>query len=440
MKKKITCFLLAAGMLSSFAACQSQPAETSGEESQDAASVLDETSAADSTGEVQLDFWNLLGGGDGETMAKMIKQFNDSQDEYTVKGTTLEWGNYYTKLKTSVLAGESPTFAISHYPYVPSMAKEGLLVPMDDYADKLGYTIEYDQYAGMIEDMKYEDHYYAVPLEQNIVLLYYNKELCKAAGLLDEKGELLKVDPTIDAFSAMLDTAKESIGGGQPLIAGEKGSPPFKLFASMYYQNGGQGQFVNEQGEWVMDKEIGMKAMGLFQQLYTYNLKNVENTTEIFTKGETPFLLGGCWDSQPIVAAMGDNVGVAATPQFGPEYYTHVLGHSFVLPINEQRTDEEVKGVLEFIQWFAQHNDEWSAAGSLPAYLPAAETELFKSYPLHKYFSWAGDYGLPLTYNAPFSLSGAPECLEPLGKLARGETTPEQCFTEMQQRMETALS
>ena len=387
----------------------------------------------------KLTFWNLLTGGDGETMVAMIEDFNNSQSEYVVEGVTLDWDSYYTKLRTSVLGGVSPTFAISHYPYVPSLAKEGILVPLDDYVDKLGMTIEWDKYASMIEDMRYNDHYYAVPLEQNIVILYYNKDLCGKAGLLDENGNLKPIEPTLEAFLAMLETAKQSIGGKQPLIAGETASPPFKFFASIYHQIGGEGQFVNDNGEWIMDREIGIKAMEMWAQVYSYHVANVQNGIELFAQGEIPFMLSGNWDSKPVMAAMGDNVGAVATPQVGPEFYTHVLGHSFVLPINAERTDEEVKGVITFINWFAQNNDVWSSAGSVPAYLPAAETELFKSYRLLQSYSWAGSHGLPLTYNAPFSLSGSPECIEPLGKLARGECTPEECFDEMAARMKTAL-
>lgn len=388
---------------------------------------------------IKLTFWNLLTGGDGETMVAMIEKFNASQSDYVVEGVTLDWDSYYTKLRTSVLGGDSPTFAISHYPYVPALAKEGILVPIDDYVEKFGMTIEYDKYAGMIEDMKYNDHYYAVPLEQNIVILYYNKALCEKAGLLDENGELKPFDHNVDAFCAMLETAKQSIGGKQPLIASETASPPFKFFASLYYQIGGEGQFVNENGEWVMDRDIAVKAMEIWKQVYSYHVLNVENGVELFNQGEIPFMLSGNWDSRPIMAVMGDNVGAVATPQLGDKFYTHVLGHSFVLPINAKRTDEEVKGVITWINWFAQHNDEWSAAGSVPAYLPAAETELFKSYRLLQSYAWAGSYGLPLTYNAPFSLSGSAECIEPLGKLARGELTPEQCYEEMSARMKTAL-
>lgn len=388
---------------------------------------------------IKLTFWNLLSGGDGETMVAMIDEFNQSQSDYVVEGVTLDWDSYYTKLRTSVLGGVSPTFAISHYPYVPALAEEGILVPIDDYADKLGMTIEYDKYASMIEDMRYDGHYYAVPLEQNIVILYYNRELCAKAGLLDEAGNLIEYEHTPDGFCELLDKAKEAMGGKQPLIAPETGSPPFKFFASLYYQIGGEGQFVNDNGEWVMNHDIAVKAMEIWNRVYSYHVPNVENARELFTQGEAPFLLTGNWESKPIMAEMGENVGAVATPQLGEKFYTHVLGHSFVLPINAQRTDEEVKGVITFINWFAQHNDEWSSAGSVPAYLPAAETELFKSYRLLQSYSWAGAHGLPLTYNAPFSLSGAPECIEPLGKLSRGEIDAEQCYEEMSARMRTAL-
>lgn len=90
---------------------------------------------------LKITFWNLLTGSDGEKMVEMIEEFNASQSDYVVEGVTLDWDSYYTKLRTSVLGGVAPTFAISHYPYIPALAKEGVIVPLDEYVDKLGMTM-----------------------------------------------------------------------------------------------------------------------------------------------------------------------------------------------------------------------------------------------------------------------------------------------------------
>ena len=47
---------------------------------------------------VTLDYWNGFTGGDGPTMQEMLKTFNDSQKNITVKNNTVEWADFYQRL------------------------------------------------------------------------------------------------------------------------------------------------------------------------------------------------------------------------------------------------------------------------------------------------------------------------------------------------------
>ena len=59
---------------------------------------------------------------------------------------------------------------------------------------------------------------------------------------------------------------------------------------------------------------------------------------------------------------------------------------------------------------------------------------------MHPYFKDAVAYATPFTGTAPFALKGSAEINEPLGKLSRAETTPEQCFDEVTQRLSTSFN
>ena len=116
-----------------------------------------------------------------------------------------------------------------------------------------------------------------------------------------------------------------------------------------------------------------------------------------------------------------------------------MYSHTFVLPYSETRTDAQLEVALDFIKFCAENNALWSEAGSVPAYLPSWDSEVFQSYPMHQYFKDAVDYATPLTYTGPFGLKGSTEVNEPLQLLAAGELTPEQCYDELANRMTTAL-
>ena len=63
---------------------------------------------------VSITFWSLFTGGDGEQMQKLVELFNAQDPNRQVTLATQDWDNYYTKLRTSIAAGESPDLAISH--------------------------------------------------------------------------------------------------------------------------------------------------------------------------------------------------------------------------------------------------------------------------------------------------------------------------------------
>ena len=64
--------------------------------------------------------WDFLSGGDGVRWKAIINEFNTSQSDINIQGTTLTWGDpFYTKVHTAVVAGETPdvmTYHLSHFP------------------------------------------------------------------------------------------------------------------------------------------------------------------------------------------------------------------------------------------------------------------------------------------------------------------------------------
>ncbi len=396
--------------------------------------------AAEATEPVEVEYWSLFTGADGETMVKMVDQFNkEYEGKIKVNCITQDWDNYYTKIKTAILGGQAPDLCNSHDEYVNGLIKENIIVPIDEACEATGVEIEFSNYIEKINQLKRDDKYYAVPLDCLQLMLHYNKAMIAEAGLADENG-LLKLEDGLDGFLSAVSTLDEKLDVPGFAVS-TAGSIPMYLFNSLYYQYGGEGTFVSEDGtEWIADQEVAVNAMDAYQKIHQSGLQNVENISDLLLQEKVAMVLEGAWQMNYLYKNLGDNYGVMSLPQYGDTYKTAIYSHTWVLPNKPERSDEVTKAALEFIKWFGEHSDIWAEAGSVPAYVPAQDTELFNSYAMHQYFKDAVEYATPFTGTAPFALKGSAEINEPLGKLARNETTPEQCFDEITQRLTTSFN
>lgn len=390
--------------------------------------------------EVEVEYWSLFGGADGETMAKMVSNFNEEYaGKIKVNLVTQDWDNYYTKIKTAILGGQAPDLCNSHDEYVNGLIAENIVIPMDDECERLGVDIHFENYIEKVNQLKRNDKFYAVPMDCLQLMVHYNKSMIAEAGLADENG-LLKMEEGLDGFLNVVKTLDENLDVPGFAVS-TSGSIPMYFFNSLYYQYGGEGTFVSDDGkEWIADKDVAVKAMDAYQQIHQSGLQNVENISDLLTQKKVAMVMEGAWQMNYLFKNLGDDYGVMSLPRIGDVYKTAIYSHTFVLPNNPDRDDETTKATLEFVKWFSENSDQWAEAGSVPAYVPAQDTELFNSYPMHKYFKDAVEYATPFTGTAPFALKGSAEINEPLGKLARNETTPEQCFEEITQRLTTSFN
>ena len=71
-------------------------------------------STLESTAPVEVSFWNPFGGGEGEFVERIIKDYNASQSDVFVKQLRLESNEYYARLSTALSFGKGPDVAVVH--------------------------------------------------------------------------------------------------------------------------------------------------------------------------------------------------------------------------------------------------------------------------------------------------------------------------------------
>ena len=327
-------------------------------------------------GVTTLQFWHPLSGGDGITMSGILDGLNESQDDYYVRPTVLEWGEpYYTKLSMAGAGGRAPELAIMHSARVPGYAPGGLLDPWDvSRLAELGVSEETFS-EPVWENSVIDGELWSVPLDAHPFLMFYNTEICEQAGVLDSDGQLIEADSP-DRF---LEICREiaSVTGGRALSYGFLGSGPqlWRLFYTLYTQHGVQMNFP-EGGTAEIDDDAFVSALSFMHELTQDEIgsttANEDSAIAEFSTGSTGLFFSGVWE----LATMRDAelpVNISMFPALFGTPVTYADSHSFVLP-HQSDPDDEARGYCyEVVAKILEGSLDWAEAGHIPAYLPVMD-------------------------------------------------------------------
>ncbi|GAP13990.1 ABC-type sugar transport system, periplasmic component [Longilinea arvoryzae] len=138
--------------------------------------------AVDANGHVTLDFWYSLSGDTGAAVETLVKQFNDSQTKITVKATYQ--GNYsdiMAKIYSAIAGGTVPNVAQAGG--APLLGTSGAILPMTDFVSgENGFDLS-QIHKAFIDYNTVNGVLWSMPFNNSVPVMYYNKDLFKAAGL-----------------------------------------------------------------------------------------------------------------------------------------------------------------------------------------------------------------------------------------------------------------
>jgi multiple sugar transport system substrate-binding protein len=136
-----------------------------------------------SHGRTTLTFWNGLTGGDRPTVEKLIREFNASHKKVRVKSVAMPWDVFYQKLLTSVSSGKGPDIVAMDAGQIPKYASKGVLQPVDDFYSSTKYLDASALVPTATAASKYQGKNYGVPESWAPLMLFWNKEMFRKAGL-----------------------------------------------------------------------------------------------------------------------------------------------------------------------------------------------------------------------------------------------------------------
>ena len=188
--KKILSILLAVVLVGTLTACN-KSTDTKDTKSGDGTSTeaTDNSGSTDATSDqpkekVTITYWHIFPEGDvfKEVHDKLIKDFNDSQDEVFVEDLGISFFDFLSKMDTAIPAGTGPDVAFYSAEDSNFRAAGGVLANLSPYIEKYGFDMG-QFYPSAVEPVSYEGGVYAMPFTWSSRMLVYNKQMFRDAGL-----------------------------------------------------------------------------------------------------------------------------------------------------------------------------------------------------------------------------------------------------------------
>lgn len=347
--------------------------------SSNASPVKDTNTAAKTTEKTtektKLEFYYGLGGKLGETMSKIIADFNSSNEKYEI--VPIVQGNYsetLQALQASLAAGKPPALAINGYPEFMKLAKNDVLLPLDENISQPEYNKDDIL---LLEQGKYEESTLAVPAYVSTQMMYYRKDIFEKYNIDYDSLESFEQF----AEAAKLIKEKEDIFGWSVMWYAEH---------MIDYARSAGGDIVSEDGKTVtIDSEEWIYAWDLIRKLI-----HEDKTMETVYGGN-----GWEWWYKTIDNVMnGKSAGYTGSSGDGGDLdFTKVatgmqkgfngskprpVAVSVVFNLFKDSSIEQQQGAWEFVKFFseADRTAYWAVeTGYIPIRNSAVDTEIFQN-------------------------------------------------------------
>lgn len=305
---------------------------------------------------VTITFWHAMSGSRLGVVESIIESFNATHPDFEVKPLfTGSYAETLTKYVAAYPTKTGPNMVQVYEVGTQTMIDSDAITPVYKIPEILGETWDWAQYVIPIT------HYYSVdgnlwsmPFNSSTAMLYYNKDLFKAAGLDPNK------PPT--TWKEMEEYGEKILASGVVDHVYSTGWPSWIYEQTLAYHNhlyadndNGRAElatkvvFNDDFGHMVFDTWIRLHNKGI----YIYGGAEY-SANSAFKAGQIAMLIQSTSSLAGILKASEFKVGTSFLPRF--EGYP--VGNSIIgggsLWVTKRQSEEELRGVWEFLKYIGQ--------------------------------------------------------------------------------------
>ena len=239
----------------------------------------------------------------------MVADWNSAHPKEKVTAQEIPAGKSSEEvIGAAITAGNAPCLVWNTSPAaVPQFQKQGGLVALDDFPGGTDY-IESRTGENAQQYKSPDGKYYQLPWKANPVMIFYNKDLLKKAGVDPE-------NPPLSTYDEFLDTSEKivSSGAAQAAIWPAPSSEFFQSwfdFYPLYAAQSGGTQLV-EDGKATFNDPNGEAVMNFWAEMYEKGYAQKEKYNgDSFADGKAAMSIVGPW----AIAVYGEDVEWGAAP------------------------------------------------------------------------------------------------------------------------------
>lgn len=253
---------------------------------------------------VKLTYWSGFTGGDKQAYIDLITKFNDTHPDISIDYQLQPWDSIAQKLPTAIASGAGPDLATPDYNVatLQQYVANGLALPLDDLVPAIGEGVLPQ---AVVDSFSVDGKLYAAPANFATLMLYYNKDLLKAAGIAEPPKTMQELQD---------DAVKLSNGQGQYGIA-LADNATIQMWPVLIWSDG--GDLIADKCSALADpKTIGTVETwsGLIRDKQISPVGSTgQDADNLFAAGKAAFEINGPWAAGQYKAA-GVNFDVAPVP------------------------------------------------------------------------------------------------------------------------------
>lgn len=316
---------------------------------------------------VEIEYWQYFYQTRVDAMEQLIAAFEEQNPDITVKMTHMPYDNYRTKVAAAIPAGEGPDVVQLFYGWLNDYIDASLIQPLP--ADAFPPEQIDAEFFPMVQAMKVDGQYYALPTAVRSLAMFYNERLMEEAGIASPPTTL---DELVEAAKAM--TKKDGAGNiTQVGITTGMTAQDHHWWREVLVRQFGGDPYSDDYQTVNYNTEAGIAAM----KFYT-DLEQVHGVTKAgfmdepqaaFKAGRAGIHIDGSFRIGSLADARGLKWGVAELPA-GPDGVQSNYASYWVNGITSRAEGEELEAAVKFMQFIT--SDEamqvWlDVVGELPA-------------------------------------------------------------------------
>jgi multiple sugar transport system substrate-binding protein len=282
---------------------------------------------------------------------------------------------------------------------------------------------------------------YAVPIDTHPFVLFYNKDICEKAGLLDSAGNLKPIVGP-DAFADALTKVKGVTGKfGATHGMNSDTASPWRFFQTLYSQLGGEVLADNGTRIVIDDAEARqvleyMRSLTVEKRLIASGV-DYQAAIALFAEGQSGMHLNGEWEITTFQTAKMPFSMTLVPNIFGGSYAVQADSHTLVLPVRSDQDRAALDRSLGFIKSMLDQSLTWAEGGHVPAWQPFATSDAYKKLMPQSNYAAAADAAV---YDPPGWYSGSGSNFEiimgsAIGAVESGQMSPAAALSQIRSKL-----